>query len=1142
MLTLPNSADPSVPPDATTVSGRERDRAQSTVTIPERHRCRWVAASVVLVAPRRLGTIIAGAASNPRRHPIGTNKPSTSAAGDRPLPHTAPHKLPAQVEHPAGRSRMLVAVHGLAVRSASDAIRAPLTELLKPDGCRAPPPSSRRAASARHHQRLARTRGQRLMLTLPNSADPSVPPDATTVSGRERDRAQSTVTIPERHRCRWVAASVVLVAPRRLGTIIAGAASNPRRHPIGTNKPSTSAAGDRPLPHTAPHKLPAQVEHPAGRSRMLVAVHGLAVRSASDAIRAPLTELLKPDGCRAPPPSSRRAASARHHQRLARTRGQRLMLTLPNSADPSVPPDATTVSGRERDRAQSTVTIPERHRCRWVAASVVLVAPRRLGTIIAGAASNPRRHPIGTNKPSTSAAGDRPLPHTAPHKLPAQVEHPAGRSRMLVAVHGLAVRSASDAIRAPLTELLKPDGCRAPPPSSRRAASARHHQRLARTRGQRLMLTLPNSADPSVPPDATTVSGRERDRAQSTVTIPERHRCRWVAASVVLVAPRRLGTIIAGAASNPRRHPIGTNKPSTSAAGDRPLPHTAPHKLPAQVEHPAGRSRMLVAVHGLAVRSASDAIRAPLTELLKPDGCRAPPPSSRRAASARHHQRLARTRGQRLMLTLPNSADPSVPPDATTVSGRERDRAQSTVTIPERHRCRWVAASVVLVAPRRLGTIIAGAASNPRRHPIGTNKPSTSAAGDRPLPHTAPHKLPAQVEHPAGRSRMLVAVHGLAVRSASDAIRAPLTELLKPDGCRAPPPSSRRAASARHHQRLARTRGQRLMLTLPNSADPSVPPDATTVSGRERDRAQSTVTIPERHRCRWVAASVVLVAPRRLGTIIAGAASNPRRHPIGTNKPSTSAAGDRPLPHTAPHKLPAQVEHPAGRSRMLVAVHGLAVRSASDAIRAPLTELLKPDGCRAPPPSSRRAASARHHQRLARTRGQRLMLTLPNSADPSVPPDATTVSGRERDRAQSTVTIPERHRCRWVAASVVLVAPRRLGTIIAGAASNPRRHPIGTNKPSTSAAGDRPLPHTAPHKLPAQVEHPAGRSRMLVAVHGLAVRSASDAIRAPLTELLKPDGCRAPPPSSRRAASARHHQRLARTRGQRLMLTLPAWC
>ena len=34
--------------------------------------------------------------------------------------------------------------------------QSPLTELLKPDGCRAPPRSSHRAAGARHHQRLAR--------------------------------------------------------------------------------------------------------------------------------------------------------------------------------------------------------------------------------------------------------------------------------------------------------------------------------------------------------------------------------------------------------------------------------------------------------------------------------------------------------------------------------------------------------------------------------------------------------------------------------------------------------------------------------------------------------------------------------------------------------------------------------------------------------------------------------------------------------------------------------------------------------------------------------------------------------------------------------------------------------------------------
>jgi hypothetical protein len=64
------------------------------------------------------------------------------------LPHRAPHKLLAQVEHPAGRSRMLVAVYGLALRSPSDAMRAPLTAVVETGCCRAPPPTSHRAASA----------------------------------------------------------------------------------------------------------------------------------------------------------------------------------------------------------------------------------------------------------------------------------------------------------------------------------------------------------------------------------------------------------------------------------------------------------------------------------------------------------------------------------------------------------------------------------------------------------------------------------------------------------------------------------------------------------------------------------------------------------------------------------------------------------------------------------------------------------------------------------------------------------------------------------------------------------------------------------------------------------------------------------
>ncbi len=73
----------------------------------------------------RVTTIIAGAAPNPRRRPIATNKPSTPAAGDHLHCHTE-HRTRCwrRSSTPAGRSRMLVAVHGLAVRSASDATRA----------------------------------------------------------------------------------------------------------------------------------------------------------------------------------------------------------------------------------------------------------------------------------------------------------------------------------------------------------------------------------------------------------------------------------------------------------------------------------------------------------------------------------------------------------------------------------------------------------------------------------------------------------------------------------------------------------------------------------------------------------------------------------------------------------------------------------------------------------------------------------------------------------------------------------------------------------------------------------------------------------------------------------------------------------
>ena len=60
---------------------------------------------------------------------------------------------------------MLVAVHGLAVRLRERCRKSPLTELLKPDGCRAPPRSSHRGAGARYHQRLARASGEYIELT-----------------------------------------------------------------------------------------------------------------------------------------------------------------------------------------------------------------------------------------------------------------------------------------------------------------------------------------------------------------------------------------------------------------------------------------------------------------------------------------------------------------------------------------------------------------------------------------------------------------------------------------------------------------------------------------------------------------------------------------------------------------------------------------------------------------------------------------------------------------------------------------------------------------------------------------------------------------------------------------------------------------
>ena len=76
----------------------------------------------VVASARRRAALILGAASIARLPP--TNHRRRPPCGDRPLPHPAPHRRLAQVAHPAGRSRMLIAVHGAARPPAAAATSA----------------------------------------------------------------------------------------------------------------------------------------------------------------------------------------------------------------------------------------------------------------------------------------------------------------------------------------------------------------------------------------------------------------------------------------------------------------------------------------------------------------------------------------------------------------------------------------------------------------------------------------------------------------------------------------------------------------------------------------------------------------------------------------------------------------------------------------------------------------------------------------------------------------------------------------------------------------------------------------------------------------------------------------------------------
>ena len=202
-------------------------------------------------------------------------------------------------------------------------MRAPLTAVVETGCCRAPPRSSRRAAGPAIISASRARVGERKV----NEANFLLIVQCRQAPHRFRARARPSAVGGHHPRttrmslgggeCRVGRAAARYDHRRRRGAE-SSAPSDRHQQTIdaGRRRPS-------PLPHRAPHKLLAQVEHPAGRSRMLVAVHGLALRSASDAMRAPLTAVVETGCCRAPPRSSRCAAGTSHHQRLARASGER---------------------------------------------------------------------------------------------------------------------------------------------------------------------------------------------------------------------------------------------------------------------------------------------------------------------------------------------------------------------------------------------------------------------------------------------------------------------------------------------------------------------------------------------------------------------------------------------------------------------------------------------------------------------------------------------------------------------------------------------------------------------------------------------------------------------------------------------------
>ena len=344
------------------------------------------------------------------------------------------------------------------------------------------------------------------------------------------------------------------------------------------------------------------------------------------------------------------------------------------------------------------------------------------------------------------------------------------------------------------------------------------------------------------------------------------------------------------------------------------------------------------------------------------------------------------------------------------------------------------------------GWRLAAAPASPVRHqqPFATNNRSTSAAARRP---------PAALQSAAQAAGAARAPR----RSISHAHRSPQARAGQSERCHKPPQRSCLNRGAVAHHPLARAASAAPSRARARNwrhkdkrrpADFSAPCFGEHPVAEPRGAAGGRSSKYHQHRCRRVAASVVLVAHAAA-----------RMSPCG---------GECRVGRTLPRGGPSSPAH-AGAGAAPIRARGAA-------------------GGR----------SSKYHQHRCRRVAASVVLVAHAAARMS-PCGGECRVGRSRCRAD--VAVWRRVSCWSHAAArwpVVAGARRRRR----GADSRQRQHrPFATNNrspPTTDRRrpprGGRPLPYRAPHRRLAQLAHPAGRSRMLIALHRLAPVKASDAI------------------------------------------------